>query len=73
MYNDYDFCRVCQKRVDKGVTIIQVTENQNENPPFSEGVYPTGKWAVVPPEQIEPHTGIVFVNEETWKSFGLPE
>jgi hypothetical protein len=73
MYNDYSFCPDCQRLVDNGVAIIQVTSVPNDNPPVRDDIYPTGLWAVVPPEQIEPHTGTVFMDIETWKSYGLPE
>ncbi len=84
MYFDYDFCNSCQKQVDKGVVIIQTIETFNGNPPIKTNLYPTGKWVVVTEDRIREvlcnwvglndvlKTRHMFVSEETWKKFKLP-
>ena len=53
---DYDPCDECQENMNKGVTLIGVTEVQpSDNRPAMKAqgdmkVYPTGRWCVIKPE-----------------------
>lgn len=83
-YYDYDFCKLCQEKVDKGIVVVQTTETSNGNPPIKSDLYPTGKWVVVTEDRIREvlsgwvglddvlKSGHMFMNEDTWKSFKLP-
>lgn len=46
---DYIPCAECQKKMDKGITLIETTNTPvvNGQPPIVKNEYPTGKWAVV--------------------------
>jgi hypothetical protein len=84
-YINYDYCPVCQDKVDQGITTIQVTTEPNDNPPIKDALYPTGKWAVLREEFVKKSlsdwaglddvlkTRHMFVNEETWKNLNLPD
>ncbi len=84
VYNDYNFCNNCLVEVRKGITIIQITEKPNGNPPIADDLYPTGKWIVVDADNVKevldgsPVLGRVlvtrkmYVNENDWESMGLP-
>ena len=81
---DYDFCTKCQIEVDKGIVIVQTVETPNDRPPIKGDLYTTGKWVVVNEARIREvlkdwvglddvlKSGHMFMNEETWKSFKLP-
>jgi hypothetical protein len=85
IYANYEYCDDCQKHIDKGITIVQVEETQNGNPPIKDDLYPNGKWVVITeksakklfekwvalPEALV--TRHVFMNEETWKAYKLPD
>lgn len=83
-YFDYEFCELCEKQVDKGIVIIQTVETSNGNPPIKTDLFPTGKWVVVTEDRIREvlkdwvglddvlKTGQMFMNEDIWKKFKLP-
>lgn len=51
---DYEPCDCCKDKFSQGVLFIEVTETQpNDNrPPISKGVYPTGRHVVVKREAV---------------------
>ena len=50
---DYVPCEECQKKFAQGVLIIEVMEVPTKlQIPIAEGAYPTGRYAVVPPEAL---------------------
>jgi len=83
-YFDYEYCSECQKEVDKGIVIVQTTETSNGNLPIKTDLYPTGKWVVVTVDELKKvlkdWVGLpdalknrhMFMNEQTWKTFKLP-
>lgn len=65
MILDYEPCEECKKKMETGITLIEVTTTpNNENQPeIAQNAYPTGNWLVVkedyirnnfqPPELVE--------------------
>ena len=47
---DYTPCEECQKKLDTGVGIIEVTRTNNQTLPIQEGAWPTGRWCVISKE-----------------------
>lgn len=49
---DYEPCEECKRKMETGVTLIEVTSHPTpENKrPIRENAFPTGKWAVIKPE-----------------------
>ena len=49
MILDYEPCEQCKKKMDTGITLIEITDvpNSENQPPIAENAYPTGNWWVV--------------------------
>ena len=52
---DYEPCSECLENRKLGVTLMEVTTNENfdNQPEIQNGIYPTGKWCVVKREAAE--------------------
>jgi hypothetical protein len=84
VYTDYEFCPLCKKICEQGITIIQVTTESNGNPPVRDGLCPTGKWVVVSEKELvrvltdSPILDTIllarqlYVNKNDWGSLKLP-
>lgn len=61
MILDYEPCEECKKKMDTGITLIEITDTPNsENQlPIATDAYPTGNWWVVTEDfirnNIQPH------------------
>ena len=53
VYTNYEPCEECNGHMFKGVTVIQVEETDNGNPPIVDNLYPTRKWVVVDEESVK--------------------
>ena len=55
MILDYEPCDECKKKFAEGVLLIEVTTypNGENQPPITEGAYPTGRHVVVKPEALK--------------------
>ena len=83
-YNDYEYCPTCSAICAQGISIIQVVSESNGNPPIRDGLYPTGKWAVVSEENITKvltngsildtvlEIRQMYVNKGEWEILNLP-
>ena len=51
---DFEPCDACKALMRKGVTLMEATSKPNRvcNHPAQNGVYPTGRYAVVKPEAV---------------------
>lgn len=49
MILNYEPCEECKKKMDTGITLIEITDipNSENQPPIAENAYPTGNWWVV--------------------------
>jgi len=84
IYRDYEFCPSCACACERGITLVQVTSEENDNPEIREGLRPTGKWVVVSEEDAtKVLTGLpildtvlrvrqMFINEGDWEKLNLP-
>lgn len=52
---DYEPCDACSEKFKKGILFIEANDfpNDEDQPPLSEGVYPTGRWAVCTPNVLD--------------------
>ena len=72
MIMDYDPCDECEKQMNKGITIIGITDKAPDNRPAicrgesGEPLYPTGSWVVGTEEAVrgllEPEAAQVAIN-----------
>lgn len=46
---DYEPCPECKKKMDQGVTLMEVTQTEpaDHRPPIREGLWLTGRWCVM--------------------------
>ena len=52
-YTNYEPCKTCKKWMKKGITVVQVEENGNKNPPITDNLSPTGIWVVISEENVK--------------------
>lgn len=61
MILDYEPCEECKKKMDTGITLIEITDtpNSENQSPIATDAYPTGNWWVVTEDfirnNIQPH------------------
>jgi hypothetical protein len=83
-YRSYDFCSSCAAIRAKGITLIQVTSEDNGNPEIRTDLYPTGRWMVVAEENFTAvltdlpnldtvlRTKLLIIEEGDWEKMKLP-
>ena len=84
VYTDYKPCPVCENIMNQGITIFQVTDEDNGNVPTDTGKFPTGKWVVVSENDAKKvltghplfdtilHVRRMYMNVDDWTKMGLP-
>lgn len=82
MFLDYEPCGVCKLNMAKGVTVMECSNAMvfDEQPPFQDDIYPTGRWCVIRQEAADRIFGDylngsnkVFVDPDVYKMFRREE
>lgn len=70
---DYEPCDICKENMNKGVTLIEVSEScvVKTQPPIRDSFYPTSRWCVISQELAERifgtcETKIILVDNEIY-------